>query len=185
MGRIYLYSERLLNSKLTCLTCLEKLNFLFLHLKTTVYRLQSCDQMRGAARFLVQSATKTKQIKPVNGLASMATPSSKFWLKLELYSPFPECLTFSSHVCSLKNHTGMMTITTPQRHGNENTCILEACSAGLKNTVPADCCERKILFWQDVNSDFVKWLASQPASHQLAEHCLSFWKHQTKHARRV
>ena len=124
MGRIYLYSERLLNSKLTCLTCLEKLNFLFLHLKTTVYRLQSCDQMRGAARFLVQSATKTKQIKPVNGLASMATPSSKFWFKFELYSPFPECLTFSSHVCSLKNHTGMMTITTPQRHGNENTCIL-------------------------------------------------------------
>lgn len=49
------------------------------------YRLQSCDQMTGAARFLVQSATKTKQIKPVNGLARM------------------------------------MTITTPQRHGNENT----------------------------------------------------------------
>ena len=121
MGRIYLYSERLLNSKLTCLTCLEKLNFLFLHLKTTVYRLQSCDQMRGAARFLVQSATKTEQIKPVNGLASMATPSSEFWLKFELYSPFPECLTFSYPVCSLKNYTGMMTITTPQRHGNENT----------------------------------------------------------------
>ena len=39
---------------------------------------------------------------------------------------------------------------------------LRACSAGLKNTVPADCCERKILFWQDVNSDFVSWLASQP-----------------------
>ena len=105
----------------------------------------------------MQSATKTKQIKPVNGLA-------------KLYSPFPECLTFSSHVCSLKNHTGMMTITTPQRHGNENTCILEACSAGLKNTVPADCCERKILFWQDVNSDSVRGKTSQPAGFKPAEH---------------
>ena len=36
-----------------------------------------------------------------------------------------------------------------------------ACTAGLKNTVSADCCERKILFWQDVNSDFVRWLASR------------------------
>ncbi|XP_066345783.1 LOW QUALITY PROTEIN: uncharacterized protein [Miscanthus floridulus] len=49
------------------------------------YWLQSCCPMRDTARFLVQSATKTKQIKPVNGLARM------------------------------------MTITTPQRHGNENT----------------------------------------------------------------
>ncbi|NP_001142493.2 uncharacterized protein [Zea mays] len=41
--------------------------------------------MRGAARRLVQSATKTRQINPVNGLARMPA------------------------------------ITTPQRHGNENT----------------------------------------------------------------
>ena len=119
MRRIYLYNERLLNSKITCLTSLEKLSFFAS--SSEDYWLQSCGPMRDTARFLVQSATKTKQIKPVNGLASMATPSSKFWLKLELYSPFPECLTFSSHVCSLKNHTGMMTITTPQRHGNEKT----------------------------------------------------------------
>jgi hypothetical protein len=85
------------------------------------YRLQSCDQMTGAARFLVQSATKTKQIKPVNGLASMATPPSKFYSSSNCTVLFPECLTFSSPVYSLKNHTGMMTITTPQRHGNENT----------------------------------------------------------------
>ena len=39
---------------------------------------------------------------------------------------------------------------------------LRACSAGLKNTVLANCCERKILFWQDVNSDSMSWLASQP-----------------------
>ena len=37
-----------------------------------------------------------------------------------------------------------------------------ACSAGLKNTVPVDCCERKILFWYDVNSDFVRARTSQP-----------------------
>jgi len=24
---------------------------------------------------------------------------------------------------------------------------LESCSTGLKNTVPANCCERKMLFW--------------------------------------
>ena len=44
-----------------------------------------------------------------------------------------------------------------------------ACSAGLKNTVTADCCERKILFWQDVNSDLLSGLASQPAGNQPAE----------------
>ena len=47
---------------------------------------------------------------------------------------------------------------------------LWVCSAGLKNTVLADCCERKILFWQDVNSDSVSWLASQPAGLKPAEH---------------
>jgi len=46
------------------------------------------------------------------------------------------------------------------------------CSAGLKNTVPADCCERKILFWQDVNSDFVRDGTSQPAGFKPAEHAL-------------
>ena len=45
-----------------------------------------------------------------------------------------------------------------------------ACSAGLKNTVPADCCERKILFWQDVNSDFVSGETSQTAGFKPAEH---------------
>ena len=45
-----------------------------------------------------------------------------------------------------------------------------ACSAGLKNTVSADCCERKILFWQDVNSDFVRWLTSRQSASQPAEH---------------
>ncbi|KAJ1272361.1 hypothetical protein BS78_06G196100 [Paspalum vaginatum] len=35
------------------------------------FGLQSCNQMRGAARFLVQSATK--QIKPVNGPARLMT----------------------------------------------------------------------------------------------------------------
>jgi len=43
------------------------------------------------------------------------------------------------------------------------------CSAGLKNTVPADCCEKKILFWQDVNSDFVRDKTSQLAGNQPAE----------------
>ena len=47
-----------------------------------------------------------------------------------------------------------------------------ACSAGLKNTVPADCCERKILFWQDVNSDSVRGKTSQPAGFKPAEHAL-------------
>ena len=46
----------------------------------------------------------------------------------------------------------------------------KACSAGLKNTVPADCCERKILFWQDVNSDSVREKTSQPAGNKPAEH---------------
>ena len=48
-----------------------------------------------------------------------------------------------------------------------------ACSAGLKNTVPADCCERKILFWHDVNSVFVRWLASRQPASQPAEHSLN------------
>jgi len=34
----------------------------------------------------------------------------------------------------------------------------------------ADYCERKILFQQDVNSDSVSWLASQPAGLKPAEH---------------
>jgi len=41
--------------------------------------------------------------------------------------------------------------------------------AGLKNTVPVDCCERKILFWQDVNSNFVRARTSQPAGLKPAE----------------
>ena len=49
---------------------------------------------------------------------------------------------------------------------------LGACSAGLKNTVPADCCERKILFWQDVNSDSVRGKISQLAGNKPAEHSL-------------
>jgi len=52
--------------------------------------------------------------------------------------------------------------------------IPRACSAGLKNTVPADCCERKILFWQDVNSDFVRDKTSQLAGNQPAERPPSF-----------
>ena len=48
--------------------------------------------------------------------------------------------------------------------------MLWACSAGLKNTVPADYCERKILFWQDVNSDSVREKTSQPAGFKPAEH---------------
>ena len=40
------------------------------------YRLLSSNQMRGAARFLVQSATR--HFKPVNGLASTPSNSSKF-----------------------------------------------------------------------------------------------------------
>jgi len=47
---------------------------------------------------------------------------------------------------------------------------LWVCSAGLKNTVPANCCERKILFWQDVNSDSVRRKTSQPAGFKPAEH---------------
>ena len=35
-----------------------------------------------------------------------------------------------------------------------------------------DGCERKILFWQDVNSDSVSWLVSQPAGLKPAEHDL-------------
>ena len=38
-----------------------------------------------------------------------------------------------------------------------------------ENTVPADCCERKILFWQDVNNDSVRWLASRQPASQPAE----------------
>jgi len=49
-------------------------------------------------------------------------------------------------------------------------CSVRKVSAGLKNTVLADCCERKILFWQDVNNDSVSWLASQPAGLKPAEH---------------
>ena len=49
-----------------------------------------------------------------------------------------------------------------------------ACSAGLKNTVPADCCERKILFWHDVNSVFVRWLASRQPASQPVEHSRVF-----------
>jgi len=43
-------------------------------------------------------------------------------------------------------------------------------SAGLKNIVSADCCERKILFCQDINSNFVRWLASRQSASQSAEH---------------
>jgi len=50
--------------------------------------------------------------------------------------------------------------------------LLRAYSAGLKNTVSADCCEKKILFWQDVNSDFVTWLATRQSASQPAEHGL-------------
>ena len=42
-------------------------------------------------------------------------------------------------------------------------------SAGLKNTVPADCCERKILFWHDVNSDFVRTRTSQQPAEQARD----------------
>lgn len=48
--------------------------------------------MRGAARFLLQNATR--HIKPVNGLASMPTDSSKFGLK----SILQPC-TWMSDVC--------------------------------------------------------------------------------------
>jgi len=47
------------------------------------------------------------------------------------------------------------------------------CSAGLKNIVLADCCGKKILFWQDVNSDSVSDRASQPAGNQPAEQPLN------------
>ena len=46
---------------------------------------------------------------------------------------------------------------------------LWACSAGLKNTVPADCCEKKILFCLDVNSISVSELASRAQPSQPAE----------------
>ena len=51
-----------------------------------------------------------------------------------------------------------------------------ACSAGLKNTVPADYCEKKIMFWQDVNSDYVRWLASRQPASQPAEHATDPWR---------
>ena len=62
-----------------------------------------------------------------------------------------------------------------------STCVIEcrgsisfrACSAGLKNIVPADCCERKILFRQDVNGDFVRARTSQPAGLKPAEQALN------------
>lgn len=75
--------KRISQAKLPVGQVLEKLNPLLL--SSEAYWLQGCDQMRGAARRLVQSATKTRQINPVNGLARMPA------------------------------------ITTPQRHGNENT----------------------------------------------------------------
>jgi len=61
------------------------------------------------------------------------------------------------------------------RHiGLKKNSSLRACSAGLKNIVLADCCERKILFWHNVNSDSVSWLVSQPAGLKPAEHAQIF-----------
>ena len=59
------------------------------------------------------------------------------------------------------------------------SCQPRACSAGLKNTVPADCCERKILFCQDVNSDFVRDKTSQPNGPLAAASSSSLLSHQS------
>ena len=54
------------------------------------------------------------------------------------------------------------------------------CSAGLKNIVPADCCERKIMFWHDVNSDFVSDRTSQPNGLVIYE-CLHLIREKKDH----
>ena len=52
-----------------------------------------------------------------------------------------------------------------------------ACSAGLKNTVSTDYYERKILFWQNVNNNFMRWLpaGNQPASQPNTAHICTGW----------
>ena len=74
------------------------------------------------------------------------------------------------HACNF--HFGWWAITNWIKRRKNLELRLGTCSAGLKNTIPADCCERKILFWQDVNSNFMSGGTSQPAGFKPAEHAL-------------